>query len=252
MKKMATVPRPEELARVYGHPGEGSRSAGWMRLIRPLLAAAVLGGYLIRCAWPRPEISSTVAGLLLLALAFILMGLVRRGEQQLRDFLKGAAGEERLARLLSLLPRSFAVFHSVQGNHRGGGGGDLDHVVVGPPGIFLIETKNWADRVELRNGVLLYKGQEPDRPPLKQAAEAARMLEKRLAKVLGQEITVQPILCFVSNVFSGGESGQSGVMICNADRLHALLTESRERVLNDSNVRQIEDALRASISRLHE
>jgi len=51
---------------------------------------------------------------------------------------KGAAGEKSVAHTLSKFPDGFRVVNDVQTPF-----GNLDHVVIGPTGVFVIETKNW-------------------------------------------------------------------------------------------------------------
>lgn len=52
---------------------------------------------------------------------------------------KGALGEWEVAAELEVLSDQFRIFHNV--NTRSG---NLDHLVVGPTGLFAIETKNWT------------------------------------------------------------------------------------------------------------
>ena len=51
---------------------------------------------------------------------------------------KGAAGEKAVARILSRLPDEYRVVNDVRTS-----AGNLDHVVIGPTGVFVVETKNW-------------------------------------------------------------------------------------------------------------
>jgi hypothetical protein len=51
---------------------------------------------------------------------------------------KGAAGEKSVAHTLSKFPDGFRVVNDVPTPF-----GNLDHVVIGPTGVFAIETKNW-------------------------------------------------------------------------------------------------------------
>jgi hypothetical protein len=62
----------------------------------------------------------------------------------------GAEGERRTARALRpLLRKGWRVTHDVQRAHE-----NFDHVLVGPPGVFLLETKVRAGTVKLENGTL--------------------------------------------------------------------------------------------------
>jgi hypothetical protein len=58
------------------------------------------------------------------------------------------------------------------------GRGDVDHVVVGPTGVFAVETKNWPGRVEVRGGAL-YRNGRRDETSLRQAIRAAIAIRER-------------------------------------------------------------------------
>jgi hypothetical protein len=63
---------------------------------------------------------------------------------------RGAAGERRTAKVLRpLRRRGWTITHDVQRDR-----GNLDHVLVGPPGVFLLETKVRAGTVSLEDGIL--------------------------------------------------------------------------------------------------
>ena len=57
-----------------------------------------------------------------------------------KRWIKGDIGEKITARYLNKLPEEFLVFNDVNLPERYG---NIDHVVVGPTGIFVIETKNY-------------------------------------------------------------------------------------------------------------
>jgi len=64
----------------------------------------------------------------------------------------GAAGERKTEKALKRLERKgWAVKHDIQR----GGRANLDHVVTGPAGVFLLETKNLAGTIAFENGVLV-------------------------------------------------------------------------------------------------
>lgn len=56
-----------------------------------------------------------------------------------RDWETGAAGERRIGRWLGHLPQGWHVVHAVPVGRRGA---DIDHVVVGAPGVFTVNTKH--------------------------------------------------------------------------------------------------------------
>lgn len=66
--------------------------------------------------------------------------LVHRREQ-------GADGEERVGAILEdLVPHGWHVIHDAHLER-----GNVDHVLVGPPGLFTVETKSHAGPVQVRN-----------------------------------------------------------------------------------------------------
>jgi len=62
----------------------------------------------------------------------------------------GAVGERDVGRVLSRLPFGFHVFNGIRFPS-----GDVDHVVVGPTGVFSIETKNYSGTIGVREGHII-------------------------------------------------------------------------------------------------
>ncbi len=117
----------------------------------------------------------------------------------------GYFGERIVGEALDpLKAQGFRVFHDVPA-------GDakapfnLDHVIIGPSGIFAIETKTrrkGRTRAGFAKHEIIYDGQVlaypwgEDRHGLDQALRQARWLQTWLGQLLGSAITVQPILTF--------------------------------------------------------
>jgi hypothetical protein len=232
-------------ALVFGSPGERPRAAAYLYALWPLLAVGVAGGYLLRAVFPQPHMSATLAGVLFLALAVALAAAVNAGHGRLGAFVKGARGEERVAHELGFLPHGYAVFHGLAGR-RGNvmPREDFDHVVAGPTGVFVVETKNWSGGVSVRDGRILCGGQDPDRPPLDQVGAAAHTLRRRLGAVCGRDIAVQPIVCLASNTVQGGRLGVAGAIVCNVDRLNGIIRESAEDSLSAEEQARVMDFLK--------
>jgi len=222
--------------------------AGLLRTQWPLLIVVALAGYLLRAALPHPPIGSTLAGLLFLALAVAVAAAANHSRVRLQAFLKGAKGEELTARVLGFLPEAFTVFHGLSPREAGvrmAGGGGLDHVVVGPTGVFVIETKYWSGAITIQNGELACDGIQPSRPPLDQVKSAAAALRAYLLKATKLDIPIVPILCFASNSLTPGQQGSAGVLICNADQVLDLIQASSDSPLADPAGNAIIRALEA-------
>jgi hypothetical protein len=77
---------------------------------------------------------------------------------------RGAAGERRTARLLEPLDRhGWAVLHdlAVPGSRA-----NIDHLVVGPGGVFVIDSKQYRGRLRLDPSGQLWHGRYPFAPTL--------------------------------------------------------------------------------------
>ncbi len=230
---------PDQFARVAGSPGETPRFAGLLRVLWPFLLLTFAAGYLVRAAWPVPALGTTEIGAAFLALAGVLAWSVTAGRHRLESFLKGARGEESVARALSFLPAPHRVYHGLPSADGLLGGGDYDHVVVGPAGIFLVETKSWYGRITVRDGAVLYDGNQPDRPPLEQVKDAAGALRRELRERVYRKLDVQPVLCFAQGYVQDGRAGTSGVLICTVHTLTDVLQEPPDVPLSQGIQEQV-------------
>lgn len=76
-----------------------------------------------------------------------------------RRYLRGAEGEVYVGWLLDGLPDQWHAFHGVQLQE----GHDLDHVVVGPGGLYYVSTKSWRGLFSQdAEGRLLYNNKPTD------------------------------------------------------------------------------------------
>ncbi|MBM7782181.1 nuclease-related domain-containing protein [Arthrobacter tumbae] len=101
-----------------------------------------------------------------------------RAEQQLHAWQAGALGERIVAeRLAELEGEGWRVLHDV--HWPGRPKANLDHVLVGPGGVVVLDTKNWTGTVELRRGELHQNGHRARRidTVLDQASAVAALLE---------------------------------------------------------------------------
>jgi hypothetical protein len=205
-------------AEIHGVPGERARAAGVMRASWPLLAALFACGLFIGSALPQVTLGAAGGGFFVAGV--FLVWAVRDGLRGIDAFFKGARGEESVAVLLAGLPRGYHVFHDFVC----GGGGGIDHVVVGPSGFFAVETKCWSGKVTFEKGGLLVNGAEPSRPPVRQARASALALARFLESPLGHAPACVPVVCFASDTFGPGVLAHEGTVICNASALLPQLT----------------------------
>jgi len=241
MNQTQPAPSPEtRFATVHGSAGQNPRTLGPLRVFWPLAPICLVAGYLLRAALPVPELSATQAGFLFLALAGALAFFIGWSSRRLRSFLKGAEGEEKVARILSFLPANHTVFNDLQLEESGA---DFDHIVVAPAGIFVIETKTWSGEITFENGQVLYNGQTPTRSPLKQVKEAAAHLADHLTAARCPDAPIHPVLCFVDNQLQEGLTNIGGVRVCTDTNLHDFFENSLETPLEAGTLAIISEEL---------
>lgn len=164
-----------------------------------------------------------------------------KAERQLRRaemFERGAQGERATADALLALGPEWVSLH----DHRWPGRrlANIDHVVIGPGGVFVIDTKNWSGDVRVADDVLRQNGRSREKS-VAGAADAALAV----AELAGPYApAVHPVLCFT------GERELNGwvrdVMVCSVGNLVTML-QTRERVLTAPQVRELATRLDASM-----
>jgi len=231
-------------ARVYGIAGITLPVVGVVRAARPLAGVLLLSGYILGNRWPLAAVPRLWWSVGLLVMVPLAAAAVLLLERRVQDFLHGARGEQVVARCLARLGEEYAVFHGVvlPGIRRRGG--DIDHVVVGPEGVFAIETLNWRRGGRLENGSLLVGDDPPSYDPLARARRLAAILQGFLARNGGPALEVTPVVCFAANNFSGGLAGVNGVVVCNVNRLPDIFDRVAVHPLTPEERRRMERALR--------
>ena len=148
------------------------------------------------------------------------------------------AGES--AHALAALPElDWRVFHDV--HWPGRRYANVDHVVVGPGGVFVIDSKAWSGDVTVADGVLRQNGYRRERHVL--AATDAAMAVAELMPGLDPR-TVKPVLCFDRDEPVFGWSHE--VMVCSTANVATLLT-SRPAVLDGATRRATAESLAKSL-----
>ncbi len=231
-------------ARVYGSPGEAPRVLGLLRAFWPLLVICFITGYLLRALLPAPELELSQVGILFVLVAVVTAILLAWGDRRLGNFLKGAKGEEWVAHELAFLSADYTVFNGLR---LGGGKQNFDHIIVGPAGLFVVETKNWKGAVEFRDGKLFAGGKEPSRPPLRQVKAATAELVSYIDDAGCGNIPVHSILCFLGTKLPEDIMNVNGVVVCTGQRLVDVLQESFDEPIADNLREQVVGELRKVI-----
>ena len=190
-------------------PGEWAKVRGTVRSLWPLgICLVCFGAFAAATALgQRLEIFGALFAVSAIAVAFWW----RRGLLRVESFFKGARGEEAMAGMLARLSDDWHIYHDfVAGKYH------VDHVLVGPAGVFAVETKNWRDQVALESGELIAGGHVPDHPPIAQAMAEAKAVGAVLVRA-GWTGEVFPVVCFASGTFKDGFAQSGKVLVANAE-----------------------------------
>ena len=183
-----------------------------------------------------------VAGLLFLALRLV------RGVDEWRNRTLGFFGERIVAEALEpLKAQGYRVFHDLPAGETGKTF-NIDHVIVGPGGVFAVETKtrrkrNGAARAGVAEHEIIYDGQVlaypwgEDRHGLEQSQRQAKWLETLLAQLTGQPVAVGAILTFPGWTIL--RRGTGAVNVLAPREIPAAVTAS---ATNSGHARVLDDA----------
>jgi hypothetical protein len=82
--------------------------------------------------------------------------LVRSAPREIRHLLASAIAEEDTARTLSTLGIAFTLWHDVAtGTALGADAGKLDHIVLGPTGLYALLSEDWGGPVRVKRGEII-------------------------------------------------------------------------------------------------
>ncbi|MDT9594232.1 nuclease-related domain-containing protein [Nocardioides zeae] len=117
------------------------------------------------------------------------------GRREQRAWTTGALGEETVAKQLWQVarPGAWRVLHSVPVGNRGS---DLDHVLVGPGGVFTVNTKSHRGaNVWVGPNTFMVNGQR--HPYLRNSRHEAARAAKLLEAAVGTPVAVRPMVVLV-------------------------------------------------------
>ncbi|GGJ04869.1 hypothetical protein GCM10010885_12510 [Alicyclobacillus cellulosilyticus] len=194
------------MAEHFGRAGHSAKERGRRLSIRAyaiLLAYVILGGLGAWFSWHWVHSNNVLVRYGSYILLCISLGVFIAGclpvlndkydpETWLSAFDRGAKGEETVQRWLASLPDGYSVFHDIECAV-----GNLDHVVIGPTGVFVIETKSHSGQVDVdMNGRLVRNGRPFEKDLIKQSWREALWLRDWIQGRLGIEVRVYPLLVF--------------------------------------------------------
>lgn len=154
-------------------------------------------------------------------------------KQQIKTLRLARDGEKAVGQYLeSLRETGHRVFHDVIGNHF-----NLDHVIVGPKGIFTIETKTFSKpasgqaHIDFNGTTLTANGYRPDRNPITQSLAQANWLSELIKESTGHQHSVKPVVVFPGwFIRTSPEAKSSNVWVLNPKGLPKYLDNAAPKL----------------------
>jgi hypothetical protein len=233
----ATVGRPGGSAQERWRRLRAAEWAAWTRTlpwrVAAILALATVGGLLGSLLAPR-------LGLVVAALAASAAGwgLRFKPSREAVAWRRGSVGERRTAQLLGPLERhGWAVLHDLAVPRSRA---NLDHLVIGPGGVFVIDSKQYRGRLHLDPSGGLWHG----RYPLASTLRAVSFEADQAAVVLPDPgLAVVPIVAVHGAQVPWGKVVVDGVPVVSARRLPSML-RALPAVLGPERVAALADQAR--------
>ena len=154
---------------------------------------------------------------------------------RLRALKLGRDGEKAVGQFLEALrEKGYRVFHDLVGD-----GFNLDHVLIGPAGVFTIETKTHSKpmrgrpRLEFDGERILLNGYAPDRDPVVQAKAQASWLRELLSESTGRKFEVRPVIVYPGWSIEKTVSTTDSVRVINPRMLPAFLDHEPSRLSSE-------------------
>ena len=149
----------------------------------------------------------------------------------------GAAGEVRTGQLLEpLAAEGFRILHDRK--IPGARSANIDHIAIGPPGVFVVETKSYSGSLQIRGDEIFVAGRRKNGWIDEVNREAAAVQTMLGAEMAALGLTLSPIICVHRADLPWFKSEVRGVRVVGGKDLVARLRKS-EVVLGPPEVERL-------------
>ena len=172
--------------------------------------------------------------------------MVRAAPREIRHLLADANAEEDTARILSTLGIAYTIWHDVDSDGAGPGSeAKIDHIVLGPTGLFAMLSEDWGGVLQVRKGEIVSDVLAVGERPISSLSRRTRSITRsarakftalvvvvpdgstaQSLAVVGREKGVPTVVVQRSRLQEFMEIGLAGVSRLGADEIFAL----RERL----------------------
>ena len=166
-----------------------------------------------------------------------------RAERVADQWSRGAEGEVVLAEVMG--PLSADGYYHLDDRRLPGSKANLDHVLIGPAGVFVIDAKNWSGQLRV-DGKSLRQDERRRDDHLERVRVQAVDVSTLIEESLGRRVEVRAAICFTGEAALPSRVAVDRVHLVNRDELVPFV-RSLERRLDQSAV---DDVMQALLARL--
>ena len=248
------------MAHVYGKPGGFAKEEYTRRMLRyfcivyaVVIVAGAAIGFVCGLGQKGGVISlyCLVGFIVFTLLAWLVLvprfeRFLDRRAKEASNWKAGYTGEAQVANLLEDLPDDFHVFHDVK--HRDLAG-NIDHLVVGPTGVFVLETKNWRGHVEYSPDKKLLNDGRDKTAEMNALLQRVFSVRDKIKALSGLDVYVKGVMVFTRASVS--PSFDATIALHQDDYLvdKCLKWDNKEHHLSKANVDTVAADLRALFRR---
>ncbi len=218
----------EELERLWDDKGINYS----LTLIFPVMLAAYEWFRWYFNVQPHPIMASIVA------IPFVVYAIYQliKLKNQIKKLKLGRDGERAVGQFLEgLRAQGHRVFHDIVGE-----GFNLDHVVIGENGVFVIETKTYSKPVKgkalikFNGSQITIDGYNSDDKILTQARAQASWLTKVIKDSTGKDISVKPVIVFPGWFIESSQKAlSSNVWVLNPKGLPTFINNNPKQLITE-------------------
>lgn len=139
-----------------------------------------------------------------------------RAERAADEWSRGAQGEVALAQAMG--PLSADGYYRLDDRRLPGSNANIDHVLVGPAGVFVVDAKNWSGRLRVE-GKSLWQGDRRRDDHLERVRVQAVNVSTVIEDALGRRVEVRPAICFTGEARLPFRTAVDRVHLVNRDEL---------------------------------
>jgi hypothetical protein len=205
------------------------------KIMLPFMATvlfAVLGAhswlYELEISRPNPWVWTAIAAF---ALGFLIYRIAKY-VPLVKRLRQAEAGERAVGQYLERLrEQGYQVFHDVIGD-----GFNVDHVLIGPAGIFTVETKTWSKpakgeaKLHFDGQKITKAGFEPERNPVIQARAQSSWLATLLQESTGKRAEARPVIVFPGWYIQSEKHAAREIWVLNPKALPKFLDNAEQRL----------------------